>query len=507
MYEQEPSSPLILAAACGDVETIQATLLQQEDEESRTWADPTQDTDENGDTAMHVAALHGHLEAVMWLAEEYPLMVETSRNYDGHTVLHRAIASSSLTLVQWLIEEAGCDPFTEETTAGDNALSIAAHCGHLDIVQWLVEIGCCPKSKTNNKTSSPLLQAVSGGHLPVVRWLCEVVGCDALNEKDDDGCTPLLQASYKGYLPIVKWLIQERKANPLDCDDWGYSALLAAVLSNRLPVVKWLVREGGSDPKKERDKHQQTALLLAASNGRLDIVKWLVRYGGSNAAIERDQAGHTALSLAAANNYFGKHLDTVEWLLLEGTWLCNRKNKVSGMYGNSVHSNFNGSASGNQHDTHYGPSEESLHELLCNGHCGVLVRLANKGWLDKTAPQIKQHFRQTSCAWAPKQHHKFPEVFQFFSCLLLWGLTSCFPKSTKDENQVELSKAQLRLELPPPQHCWGCVDTACAGDSQKETQTPCADPILLPELVILALRFLPSHAFSPYLLWAHHYRA
>jgi len=59
--------------------------------------------DNQGNTALHYAALWGHLEIVKRLVEERNMDVYTKDN-QGNTALHYAALGGRLEIVKWLVE-------------------------------------------------------------------------------------------------------------------------------------------------------------------------------------------------------------------------------------------------------------------------------------------------------------------------------------------------------------------------------------------------------------------
>jgi len=82
-----------------------------------------------------IAAVHGHLEILIWCAQESGQAVDlaTSNNY----AVRRSAASGNLEILKWLLEESSQE--LDATAFHNNAIQLAAENGHLDVVQYLLE--------------------------------------------------------------------------------------------------------------------------------------------------------------------------------------------------------------------------------------------------------------------------------------------------------------------------------------------------------------------------------
>ncbi|KAF9451638.1 hypothetical protein P691DRAFT_723651 [Macrolepiota fuliginosa MF-IS2] len=120
--------------------------------------------DREGETALHKAALNGHIPVVRYLVP---------RKADAHA----------------------CD------ADGWTALHNACSKGYLDIVKYLCEKG--------------------GATAPLD-------GVPGVDVRSKDGWTPLMNAASKGHLPVVLYLLSKQNANPLIRNKWGETAYDAA---------------------------------------------------------------------------------------------------------------------------------------------------------------------------------------------------------------------------------------------------------------------------------------
>jgi len=262
--------------------------------------------DSNGDTALHRAAVQGHIDVVMLLVQ-YGANVDVRDQY-GRTPLSRAAARGHLKAVTWLVYEAGADVESKDN-GGWTPLSRAAVNGHLEAVKLLVEEAGANVDSKDEDGQTPLSCAAMNGHLEMVKLLVKAKA--AVESKDEDGQTPLSCAAENGHMEAVKFLV-EAGANVESKDsEWGWTPLSRAARNGHLEVVKFLVKEAGADVT-SKDSGGRAPLSWAAENGHLEIMKFLVNEAGADIE-SKDNEGRTPLSLAA---YYGR-LEVGKFLVKE----------------------------------------------------------------------------------------------------------------------------------------------------------------------------------------------
>ncbi|XP_069700731.1 uncharacterized protein [Periplaneta americana] len=186
-------------------------------------------------TMLHIAAKHGQLDLVkylakseadveaqdrglykrtplIWAAEEGELEVVkflkdhgasvTSCDWCGNTALLRAAKNGKFAVVSLLLRES-------EITAGDqfgnNILHIAAKTGNVELVTQLLDAGLHVDCY-NYRQQTPLWLAAWFGRVPVARLLLQR-GADLNLQDSSDGFTPLHAAASGGHLQIVQCLV------------------------------------------------------------------------------------------------------------------------------------------------------------------------------------------------------------------------------------------------------------------------------------------------------------
>jgi ankyrin repeat protein len=219
-------TPLMWAANKGQTD-VMAYLLGRPGVDLDTEAD-------NGDRAIDVACLSGHLEVLK-------LLLTAGAKYDPQ-------ASNEL-----------------------EAFLSAALAGHLEVVKYLVEEAGADANRAGPGGCTPLICAADKGHTDVVAYLLGRPGID-INAKADHGKAALDLACGSGRLDVVKLLVAAGARVDPQADEVG--ALAAAALKGHLEVVKYLVEEARADASRV-GPDGFTPLMCAASKDRTDVVAYL----------------------------------------------------------------------------------------------------------------------------------------------------------------------------------------------------------------------------------------
>ncbi|KAL3881636.1 hypothetical protein ACJMK2_028049 [Sinanodonta woodiana] len=220
------SENLRRAAARGQLDRVQQLL-----EEGATF-----DIDTKGCTALHFAALHGHVEVVQYLIGQNCMVDAQDEN--GHAPIHRAASQGHLEVIRLLIE-AGCNVDVQDehgnapiheaawngfsktlellvkynctvliaNKAGFTALHLSAQNGHNESSRVLIYAGCNTDSR-NNYGDTALHTAARYGHAGVTRIIISA-RC-RLNDQNKNGDTALHIAAALKRRKIAKLLVEAR---------------------------------------------------------------------------------------------------------------------------------------------------------------------------------------------------------------------------------------------------------------------------------------------------------
>jgi ankyrin repeat protein len=187
-------SPLILAAAMGDLAEVEKLVGE--------GADVNKATKEDGCTPLIVAATMGQLAVVRYLVQHSA--DKNKADNAGTTPLLIAAQGGHLTVVQYLIQQ-GADK-EKAINNGATPLFIAAQDGHLVVVQYLVQQGA-DKNKATSNGATPLWIAAGKGHMAVVQFLVQRGA--HINQAAESGFTPLIAATNQGHTAVANYLREQ----------------------------------------------------------------------------------------------------------------------------------------------------------------------------------------------------------------------------------------------------------------------------------------------------------
>jgi len=333
--DSDDNTPLIAAAKKGHFEVC-AILL-------KTGADPLA-TGEFGDTAMHKAAYHGHVEIIRLLS--------------AHKQLINLTNTRGITPLMWAAQEGHSDICEDLLKAGANPLVTSADsenvmhfAGTAAIVRLLLAHKQLLESK-NKEGMTPFLKAVSLGNVEV----CEILltsGADSLamdnngmnamhyvaaycgedemdivrflakqkqllDSKTKDGTTPLIRAAHRGNQEICEVFLKAG-ANPLITDNNGVNAMHIAAGAGFTEIVTMLLPHKQLIDSKTKEGH--TPLLFAVDQGHLKACELLVQ-AGANLLTTYFENDWTAMHLAIS-----KGKNDIVHLLSVNKQLIEAKNK------------------------------------------------------------------------------------------------------------------------------------------------------------------------------------
>ena len=208
--EYTDSVAIVYQAARDGAVVVLSNVLQRMSISERNTALETKTKD--GDqitTPLIIAARNGNLDSVKTLLrykediEDRGTMKVDDHVREGCTPLWAAAASGHLDVVKLLIERnADVDARTWRTNS--TPLRAAAYIGRLDIVSCLVENGA-DLNVRNNCEHTPLMIACYNGHMKVVTYLIER-GAN-MDLQDNQGNTALHEALYNDNIEIAKELV------------------------------------------------------------------------------------------------------------------------------------------------------------------------------------------------------------------------------------------------------------------------------------------------------------
>ncbi len=311
-------TPLIAAAARGDLAMARAILKAGADVDARAPGTP-------GQAAMERQASISTMAEAIDDPEARKLMKGFGALVDGGkarlplnvTALSAAIESGNAELVAALIK-AGADLFGR---GGLTPLQFAAGQGDPDVVRALLD-GGAPPDQPGEDGWTPLMSAAFEGFAEIVRLLLDA-GADPNWKADRE--TAISLAADHGYREIVDMLSPlskakfAKKAEKAMAGDWQVrlnptaKRLMTAARNGVAPLVAKLLATGLHPDTPENDGEDEdgrvTPLMMAAQGGHVDVLRALIAAG---ADVNRTSGRETALARAASPATFMDPADQPE---------------------------------------------------------------------------------------------------------------------------------------------------------------------------------------------------
>lgn len=270
----ESGVSLFRAAEDGDVVSL-LRLLSRDDVDLKQ-------RNEEGDSALHVAAGAGQQDAVtVLLGGNIPVDI---RGHRGRTALHCASADGHVVVVRRLLN-AGANAEANDGV-GEFPLLLAAKAGHFNIVELLANHDASLDAL--DKDGNPaLVSAAKSKHWEIVKLLL-LRGASAEIYKGDDNAPLYLVAKEKNYrlIEIMIKKIEEKEAQIkialLKCN----AAHLCSVLDDALPGFY-------------RSQEGRDAMVIFARNGNIEVLEAMLDVGAK--VDDFDSRGISCLIEAAWN--------------------------------------------------------------------------------------------------------------------------------------------------------------------------------------------------------------
>ncbi|KAE8599772.1 hypothetical protein XENTR_v10017317 [Xenopus tropicalis] len=304
-------TPLHVAARIKDGEKVAEMLI-------KSGADINVEQ-ENGETAMHVAAQHGNLQMISALIEEGGEPTWQSKNQENP--LHTAVRHCHLPIVEVILtylanergraDAVGC--VNQANKAGETPLHLAAavkkemtHTQGEDvkIIRILMEHDGDISRPTNTTSETPLHYCARVGNedvlLEMIRHISSSRIQQTMNKQAKNGRSPLLVAAEQGHTGIVQILLQNQARVDV-FDETKRTPLHMAALNGQLDVCNSLLNMKAD--VNATDIEGQTPLHLAAENDHSEVVKLFLKHKPelvTSANMEGSTCAHIAASKGSA---------------------------------------------------------------------------------------------------------------------------------------------------------------------------------------------------------------
>ena len=303
------TTPLIIAARNGNLESVKILLRYKADIEARGTVKDTDGKVVEGCTPLWAAVDTGHLDVVKLLLERNADV--DSRILTDSTPLRVAAYDGRLDIVSYLVEH-GADVNARQSY-GNTPLMVTCLNGHVNVATYLVEHGANIHLQDNDGYTC-LHFAAQRGHVEVVSKLLALgakENQDYVNARDNSGTTPLITTCSNGHMNVATYLV-EHGANIHLQDKNGYTCLHNAAETGHVEVVSKLLGLGAKENQdyvNARNNFVSTPLMVACSNGHVNVATYLVEHD-ANIQLQ-NKNGDTCLHYAAERG----HVEVVSKLL------------------------------------------------------------------------------------------------------------------------------------------------------------------------------------------------
>jgi ankyrin repeat protein len=200
----------------------------------------TKDGSEEGNSAMHLAVIHGQEEITRWLIDN-GVCVNTANN-KGITPLVYATWYGYTKLVQTLVEKGA--NVNCQTSCLNNAtpLHLAVRREKQDVVRTLLKFGADPKLFCSyNQT--PVHWAAAYGNLQSLK-IMEICGADlSIRMNDKCGYQPIHLAAGSGHVALVEWFLDNGIAVESP-NKFGFTPLHVAAVNGQTETANFLLKRG-----------------------------------------------------------------------------------------------------------------------------------------------------------------------------------------------------------------------------------------------------------------------
>ncbi|KAF5546757.1 calcium-independent phospholipase A2-gamma [Fusarium napiforme] len=226
----------------------------------------------SGDAAIHLAAIHGHIDIVKFLTERQGLLLDNP-NGKGETPLLLASMHSHTDVVALLLslsgsvshrgDEEGRTPLSWAATRGNKALFDLLH------LDQNVDV-----SKEDCRGRTPLIWASIAGQEDFIKALLGDPRVEP-DVQDHLGRTAVSWAAFHGHCHFLEMLWLDARVTKYPCDYEGRDLLSYACDRGHISLVSELLSKVDLDVNKP-DYYQRTPLIWARLQGHSDIERLLL---------------------------------------------------------------------------------------------------------------------------------------------------------------------------------------------------------------------------------------
>ena len=247
------TSPVMIAASLGDVETLQFLLSLSDKVNINAQR-------KNGRTPLHYACFCGFEEVVRFLLGHPQIMVNEGDNA-GETPLQIACSNGCEVIVSLLLDHEDIQVNSSSNNM-DTLLMIACNKSHYEVVKLLLRRDDIDVNAQNVNRFTALMFACYNGTIEIVKSLLDHKDID-VNLEDEYHKTALIWACDKAQIEIISLLLQR--------DDLQRTA-------RNIKTIGCFIMKGSMNLALYKDK--RAVIELAVSKNLPDIARWLLKIEG-----------------------------------------------------------------------------------------------------------------------------------------------------------------------------------------------------------------------------------
>ncbi|KAM0940079.1 putative ankyrin repeat-containing domain, PGG domain, ankyrin repeat-containing domain superfamily [Dioscorea sansibarensis] len=263
-----------------------------------------------GDTPLHLAARAGNavnVEKILVECDQSSLNdLVSKQNQDGETALYVAAENGHEDVVHVLLKVSDIQSAAIKANNSFDAFHIAVKQGYLEVVRELLHAFPALAMTTSTSNSTALDTAATQGHVEIVDLLLQT-DAGLVKIARSNGKTALHSAARMGHVGVARSILQKDPSIGLKTDKKGQTALHMAVKGRNVQMVLELLKPDPSVISLE-DNKGNTALHIATRKGRPEMVQALLSMGGINVNAV-NKAGETALGIAEKE--FNEEISTI----------------------------------------------------------------------------------------------------------------------------------------------------------------------------------------------------
>ncbi|KAH9319389.1 hypothetical protein KI387_021158, partial [Taxus chinensis] len=291
------------------------------------------------DKRLYSAATSGNVQALTKLQESGGLNVFHEITPTRNTALHLAAYHGHLRMVKKLLQimnhdiEAGIEGIRESLTAktmeGNTAFHEAAIGGHYQVIEVLLEHDPALVDIINNAGETALFKASEEGHKKIVEKLLPLTS-PQYNRRTSDGQSLLHSAVCNRRKGVIKRLIHHNPDLVKEVDNSHRTVLHHAAYLKEMSKIAKILLEKDSCLCYQVDMNGHLALYIAVKEGNVDLVREILNYGKD--CIEMvDHDGRNALHLAVDHavqifDRISRRIKTLLLLIMSRRMINNRDN-------------------------------------------------------------------------------------------------------------------------------------------------------------------------------------